>query len=219
VLLLRASYSFVGPCLFVHGPTALLQGTLAARRAGANDIMKLFSANAAFYAVEAISAGGRLVQSRGGVALRPDQTEDVMDSTQSEVRALLDSQSEAMSTKDIDRLMSLYSPDIIYFDTVPPLQYAGAAALRGRFLQWFDGWKGVFTLEIRDVQIVVSGDIAVAYRFSRACGILMNGQEAGSWVRATSCFQRSRNRWLICHEHVSWPVDVKSGSVAMDLAP
>ncbi len=71
-----------------------------------------------------------------------------MDSTQSEVRALLDSQSEAMSTKDIDRLMSLYSADIVYFDTVPPLQYAGSAALRGRFLQWFDGWKGLFEITL-----------------------------------------------------------------------
>lgn len=73
-----------------------------------------------------------------------------MDSTQSEVRAPLENQSDAMRTKDIDRLMSLYSPDTIYFDTVPPLQYAGSAALRERFLQWFDGWKGSFEMEIRD---------------------------------------------------------------------
>jgi uncharacterized protein (TIGR02246 family) len=145
--------------------------------------------------------------------------ENVMDSTQSEIGALLDSQSEAMSTKDIDRLMSLYSPDVVYFDTVPPLQYAGATALRGRFLQWFDGWQGLFKMEIRNVRILTSGDIAVAYRFSRARGTLKNGQEAGAWVRATSCCQRLNHRWLITHEHVSWPVDVKSGSAAMDLVP
>ncbi len=145
--------------------------------------------------------------------------ENVMDSTQSEIGALLDSQSEAMSTKDIDRLMSLYSPDVVYFDTVPPLQYAGATALRGRFLQWFDGWQGLFQMEIRNVRILTSGDIAVAYRFSRARGTLKNGQEAGAWVRATSCCQRLNRRWLITHEHVSWPVDVKSGSAAMDLVP
>jgi ketosteroid isomerase-like protein len=145
--------------------------------------------------------------------------EDGMDSTQSEIGALLASQAEAMSTKDIERLMSLYSPHVVYFDTVPPLQYAGSAALRARFLQWFDGWKGLFELEVRDVHVVASGDIAVAYRFSRARGILRNGQEAGSWVRATSCFQRSDRRWLITHEHVSWPVDLKSGSAAMELVP
>jgi ketosteroid isomerase-like protein len=145
--------------------------------------------------------------------------EGAMDSTQSEVRALLASQSEAIRTKDIDRLMSLYSPDIIYFDVVPPLQYAGTAALRGRFLEWFDGYKGSIDLEIRDVHVWAGGDIAVATRLSRARGTLKNGHEVGSWVRATSSCQRSTHRWVITHEHVSLPVDLKSGSAAMDLVP
>ena len=142
-----------------------------------------------------------------------------MPSTESEVRALLENQSAAMRAKDIDRLMAVYSPDVIYFDVVPPLQFAGAAALRGRFLQWFDGWKSPIGLEIRDLHIVASGDVAVAHWFSRASGTLRNGRDVGSWVRVTSCCQRSSHSWLITHEHVSWPVDVQSGSAAMDLIP
>jgi ketosteroid isomerase-like protein len=46
--------------------------------------------------------------------------------TQAEVEEVFDRQSEAMRTKDIDRLMSLYSPDIVYFDVVPPLQFNGS---------------------------------------------------------------------------------------------
>ena len=142
-----------------------------------------------------------------------------MDLTQAEVSALLDSQAHAMRTKDLDGLMSLYSRDVAYFDTVPPLQYAGSAALRERFVRWFDGWEGSFEMDIRDMHIVTSGDLAVAYRFSRARGTLKNGQKADSWVRATSCLQRSVHGWLITHEHVSWPVDVKSGNAVMDLTP
>jgi ketosteroid isomerase-like protein len=74
-----------------------------------------------------------------------------------EVRALLDRRSEAMRTKDIDQLMSVYSPDIVYFDAVPPLRYVGAAALRGRFLHWFDGWKGPIGREIHDLNVSASG--------------------------------------------------------------
>jgi ketosteroid isomerase-like protein len=145
--------------------------------------------------------------------------EDSMASTQSEVTALLNTQSEAIRTKDIDRLMSLYSPDIVYFDVVPPLKYAGSAALRGRFLHWFDSWQGSIGMEMRDLNILASGDLAVAYWFSRASGTLKNGHVAGSWVRATSCCQRSDQTWLITHEHISLAVDVKSGSPAMDLEP
>jgi ketosteroid isomerase-like protein len=142
-----------------------------------------------------------------------------MASTESEIRALLDSRSEAIRIKDIDRLMSFYSPDIVYFDVVPGLQYTGSAALRPRFLEWFGGFKGSIGQEIGDVNIVASGDIAVAFMLIRAGGTLKNGHEVGYWVRATSCFQRSNHRWLVTHEHVSLPVDLESGSPATDLVP
>jgi len=121
--------------------------------------------------------------------------------------------------KDIDRLMSLYSPDIVYFDVVPPLRYAGAAALRARFVQWFDRWKSSIGQEIPDVNISASEGTAAAYMLIRTSGTLKNGHEVGYWVRATNCFQRSDRRWLITHEHVSLPVDFASGSAAMDLVP
>jgi ketosteroid isomerase-like protein len=140
-------------------------------------------------------------------------------STQSEVRALLESWSEAARIKDIDRLMSLYSSDIVYFDVVPPLQFTGSAAVRDNFLRWFDGWKSSIGLEISDVKISASGDVAAAYMLIRASGTLKDGREVGYWVRATVCCQRSDHRWLITHEHISLPVDVKSGRVVMEPGP
>ena len=89
-----------------------------------------------------------------------------MNATQSELTALFDDQAEAIRTRDIDRLMSLYSPDILYFDVVPPLRYAGTAALRGRFQQWFDAYKGSTKVETRDFNISASGDLAVAHWLS-----------------------------------------------------
>jgi ketosteroid isomerase-like protein len=139
--------------------------------------------------------------------------------TQSEIRALLDSRSDALWTKDLDRLMSFYSPDIVYFDIVPGLQYTGSAGLRPRFTEWFDGFEGSIGQEIRDLHIHASGDIAVAFMLIRASGTLKNGQEVGYWVRVTSSFLRSNHSWLITHEHVSVPVDFQSGSPAMDLVP
>ena len=142
-----------------------------------------------------------------------------MASTESEVRALFDSRSEAIRLKDIDRLMSLYSPDVVYFDLVPPLQYAGSAALRDRFLDWFGRWESSIGQELRDLNILASGDIAAAHMLIRASGTLKNGQEVGYWVRVSNSCQRSNHRWLITHEHVSLPVDLKKGSAAMDLVP
>lgn len=121
--------------------------------------------------------------------------------------------------KDIDLLMSLYSPDIVYFDLVPPLRYVGTAALRGRFLDWFGRWKSAIGQEIRDLNALVSGDVAAAHMLIRTSGTLKGGREVGYWVRTTNGCQRSNDRWLITHEHVSLPVDMASGRAAMDLVP
>ena len=139
--------------------------------------------------------------------------------TQSEMRAFLDDRSEAIRKKDIDRLMSHYSPDIIYFDLVPPLQYVGSAALRDRFLEWFDSYKSDIRQEIRDLHIFVSGDMAVTSMLIRSGGTLKSGREIELWVRATSSCQRSNRSWLITHEHISLPVDLTSGSAVLNLTP
>ena len=142
-----------------------------------------------------------------------------MDSTRAEVRALLESRSEAMRTKDIDRLVSLFSPDIVYFDLVPPLRYTGSTALRGRFLDWFGRWQSAIGQDIHDVDIVASDDMAAAHMLIRASGTLKNGRDVGYWVRTTDICRRLNDRWLITHEHVSLPVDMQTGRAAMDLLP
>jgi uncharacterized protein (TIGR02246 family) len=145
--------------------------------------------------------------------------EDAMASTESDVRALLESRSEAMRARDIEPLMALYAPDVVYFDLVPPLRYAGAAALRDRFLDWFGRWESAIGQDISDVNVLGSGDVAVAHMLIWASGTLNGGREVGYWVRTTNGCQRSDGRWLITHEHVSLPVDMASGRAAMDLVP
>jgi ketosteroid isomerase-like protein len=124
-----------------------------------------------------------------------------------------------MCSKDVDRLMSCYSPDVVYFDVVPPLRYRGAAELRRDYARWFDAWKSAIGAEFRDLNIAASGEIAVAHMLHRTSGILKDGREVGYWVRATICCQHSERRWLIGHEHVSLPIEMRSGRAAMDLLP
>ena len=142
-----------------------------------------------------------------------------MNSTQSELRALLDGRSEAVRTKDLDRLMSFYAADVVYFDLVPGLRYTGSPALRARFSDWFEAFEGPIGQEMRELTISAGGELAVAHMLIRASGTVKGGREVGYWVRATSSFRRSSGGWLIAHEHVSLPVDFESRSAAMDLEP
>jgi ketosteroid isomerase-like protein len=90
---------------------------------------------------------------------------------ESEVRALLERRVEACRAKDIDRLMSLYAPDSMYFDVVPPLQFVGSAAIRRNFLRWFDEYEGPIGLETRDLHLVTSGDVAFAHMLHLDMGV------------------------------------------------
>ena len=146
-----------------------------------------------------------------------------MGSSQSEIRALLDSREEACRAKDIDRLMSLYSPNIVYFDCLPPLQgFVGSNAVRQNFLRWFGEYEGPIGLETGDLHIAMSEDVAFAHMLHLDKGnihLAKAGLEQ-AWVRSTVCCQRARDGWLITHEHISWPFEFnkKGGNVVMTLA-
>ena len=139
--------------------------------------------------------------------------------TRAEIKTLLDAWVEAVRKKDIDRLMSLYAPGIVYFDVVAPLQIKGIDAVRRNFMRWFNLWDGDIGAEIRDLHISQSGSLATALMLYRASGRLKSGQDVDYWIRATVSCQRLEQGWRISHEHVSLPIDFSSGSALMDLAP
>jgi uncharacterized protein (TIGR02246 family) len=142
-----------------------------------------------------------------------------MTSTESEIKALLDTWSAAVAAKDADGLMSLYAPDIVYFDVVPPLRITGAAEVRRNFQRWFGLFSGGIKSETRDLRILAGGDTAVAFKLHRSSGTRTDGRETSLWVRVTVVCRRIGGRWLIAHEHVSLPVDMPGGRGQTDLTP
>lgn len=100
---------------------------------------------------------------------------DAMASTRGQIRALLKARSKAVEAKDIDLLMSFYRHDVVYFDLVPPLQYVGSEALRGRFLDWFARFRGPIRQEIGDLHLSAGDGFAAAYMLIRAGGTWREG--------------------------------------------
>ncbi len=140
-------------------------------------------------------------------------------SNSADVMAVLDKRVEAVRAKDIDRLMSLYSPDIVYFDVIPPHQFLGAAEVRRNFLRWFDEYQGDIGLETYDLHTAASEDVAFAHMLHPDSGTRRNGQDITVWVRSTVCLQRIDGRWLITHEHISFPINPENWSAVIDTVP
>ncbi|MEV5343074.1 nuclear transport factor 2 family protein [Streptomyces sp. NPDC052676] len=131
-----------------------------------------------------------------------------MKSYESDIRALLERRADASRAKDIDRLMSLYSDDIVYYDAVPPLQFTGREEVRRNFLRWFDAYDGPIGLETHALTVASSdADIAFAHMLHLDSGTRKNGLSIGIWVRSSVCFRRTNGQWLITHEHISMPIN------------
>ena len=39
------------------------------------------------------------------------------------------------------------------------------------------------------------------------------------WIRVTVGYRKAGSKWLVTHEHVSMPIDMKTGKVPADLEP
>ncbi|WP_152363228.1 YybH family protein [Microlunatus speluncae] len=142
-----------------------------------------------------------------------------MTSIESKIKALLDRRGLAAWEKDLDGLMSVFAPEVVYFDLVPPLRYTGAEALRERFRDWFGRWRGPIGQQISELEVLANDHVAAAHMLVRASGTLLDGREVDYWVRVSDTCRRSSDGWLITHEHVSMPVDLTTRSVVMDLRP
>jgi ketosteroid isomerase-like protein len=142
-----------------------------------------------------------------------------MSSAPSEVKVLLEEWSEAIRHKDIERLMTVYSLEIVYFDCVAPLQIVGHEAVKRNFLRWFDMWEGPIGVEIRDQTITREHDLAAAYMMHRTYGTLTGGKQVDYWLRVSVLFKKSSSGWRLSHEHVSVPIDFAKGTALMDLQP
>ncbi|MFD8274901.1 YybH family protein [Streptomyces flaveolus] len=131
-----------------------------------------------------------------------------MTSHETDIKALLEERVEACRTKDIDRLMSLYSDDVVYYDVVPPLQFTGREEVRRNFLRWFDGYEGPIGLETHAPTVASGdGDLAFAHMLHLDSGTRRNGVRMSIWVRSSVGLRRSDGRWLITNEHISVPID------------
>jgi uncharacterized protein (TIGR02246 family) len=138
---------------------------------------------------------------------------------EADIRERINQAVEAIRATDLEGVKSIYAPDIVSFDIVPPLQHVGAEA------QW-KNWEDVFTAyqrpldyEIRDLTITVGDEMAFGHSLNRISGTLKNGNRSEFWLRWTTCFRKIDGNWLIVHHHASVPLDVTSGRAMLNLKP
>lgn len=125
------------------------------------------------------------------------------------VRQRVQDWAKAIRERDIERVLSFYAPDIVSFDLDPPLQYAGAANKRRAWQAFFAAHAGTIGYEVGELNVTCSGNLALAHSVNRVSGTLANGRTSDLRVRWTACLQQIGGVWLVVHDHVSIPADLK----------
>jgi ketosteroid isomerase-like protein len=124
---------------------------------------------------------------------------------------------KALRAKDIESVMSLYAPNLVSFDIVPPLRYVGADNKRR-------AWQEVsalsaFAYEVHDLNVTTHGELAFVHSLNHVNATLASGQITDLWLRWTACFRRIDGVWLVVHDHVSVPADLEHGHAVLNLTP
>ncbi len=129
------------------------------------------------------------------------------------IRALEDRFTAAFNAGNVDAIMKNYIPDksLVVFDVVPRKQYLGADAYRKDWIDFFTHFKGAPKITITDLGITVDGTLGFSHSFQHVTGTDPQGHSVDRTVRVTDGYRKIGGNWLIVLEHVSVPVDLKTG--------
>jgi ketosteroid isomerase-like protein len=138
---------------------------------------------------------------------------------EADIRHRIDKFAEAIRAMILEGVMSIYAPDIVSFDIVPPLQHVGVEAKRKNWVDAFAMYQHPLGYEIHDLIITVGDDVAFGHSLNRISGTLKNGNRTDFWLRSTTCFRKIDGKWLIAHDQVSVPVNLESSRALLGLKP
>jgi ketosteroid isomerase-like protein len=148
----------------------------------------------------------------------PDETPD----TSADERTLRDIHRQWFSdttAKNLDGLMTHMAADIVSYEHDAPLEHVGIEQVRAVCRRGLDSAPGGVSWDVPDMQVVVDGDLAVAWGLNRMNAELADGQHVESWSRGTRVFARRNGDWVMVHQHVSYPYDPTTGEAKTDLRP
>jgi ketosteroid isomerase-like protein len=133
------------------------------------------------------------------------------------IRKLEDRFGKAFAAKDLDGIMAGYWSDsrLFVYDAIPPREYVGIEAYRDDFHEFLAMFDGPIKFEISNLAIDVEGDMAWSHSIQRTVGVASDhgpkwapkGQPLDMTFRITDVYRKMKGKWLVVHEHVSWPVD------------
>lgn len=142
---------------------------------------------------------------------------DVVDRPADEqaIRDLFAEWFDASERRDLEASIAPIADEIVSYEHETPQEYRGRDGVRQVCAAGFEYQVGDFRWDVPDLEIRVEGDLAVAWGLNRMRTVEAGGRVREQWSRGTRVFERRNGRWLMTHQHVSFPID-SDGRASME---
>ena len=114
----------------------------------------------------------------------------------------------AVHTGDMAGVLADHADDVVMFDVPPPEQgVRGLAAYEETWPGFFEWQASGAVFEIESLDVTAGGDVAFAVALLR-CGTPAEFERTPDRrLRLTLGLRREHGRWVVAHEHHSFPLD------------
>lgn len=129
-----------------------------------------------------------------------------MSDDEARIRTLIERWAQAVHAGDLSAVVADHATDIVMFDVPPPRDgVRGIDAYRATWPPFFDWQRQGAVFEIVDLVITAGEDVAFAHALLR-CGVPAELEnDPGNRLRLTIGLRREGGRWIVTHEHHSFP--------------
>ncbi len=121
------------------------------------------------------------------------------------IRALIERWAKAVHAGDLEAVLADHADDIQMFDVPPPNEVRRIEAYRETWPPFFERQRRGASFEIVSLDVTAGADVAFATALLR-CGTEEElRQDPDNRLRLTVGLRKEGGRWIVSHEHHSFP--------------
>jgi uncharacterized protein (TIGR02246 family) len=131
-----------------------------------------------------------------------------MPNDEQQIRTLIERWAEAVHATDLETVLVDHADDIVMFDVPPPDDgVRGLEAYRETWPPFFEWQARGASFEIVELDVSAGEDVAYAHALLR-CGMPDElAERPERRLRLTLGLRKQDGRWVVAHEHHSFPLD------------
>ncbi|GAB2590919.1 hypothetical protein Aab01nite_39740 [Paractinoplanes abujensis] len=124
------------------------------------------------------------------------------------IAGLVERWAAAIRAGDLDAVVAHHADDIVMFDVPPPQDgVRGIDAYRRVWPPFFEFIRAGAAFDIVRLDVTAGADVAYAHGLLRCGPVGELDAHPGRRLRLSLGFRKENGRWLVTHEHHSFPIE------------